>query len=348
MSTKISVALATYNGAKYIEAQLNSFLTQYYLPFELVVCDDGSTDSTLEIVEAFAAVATFPVRIYKNKINLGFSDNFIQCADLCRGDWIAFSDQDDIWLPKKLQKVKEVIDTYASNNLMLICHSADLVNEDLSSTGRRIPDYKFNQIKSKNSHYGFLCIPGFTTTFNAKLLSEINSNKRPRDYFSPDDKKQSHDKWIAMLANITGDIVYISESMALYRRHSSALSGSYNSQTATNRILKSISTGVKYYNFQVDAALDSARSLRDVSGFITDQAKKKNIIAGANKYDELALLCELRVCLYNSKKLPEKIKIFSIMLFKRMYFFDNFCSLGVLSFLKDLAFCFGFIKTTSN
>ncbi len=95
--------MATYNGAKYLEEQLASFVVQSQLP--LVVCDDGSADATLEILHRFAHSAPFPVRIVCNDERLGYGDNFLKAASLCEGDWIAFSDQDDVWLPDKLRQI---------------------------------------------------------------------------------------------------------------------------------------------------------------------------------------------------------------------------------------------------
>ena len=97
----ISIAMATYNGEKYIKEQLQSLSNQTSLPFELVVGDDGSTDATLDILKEFCAHAPFPVRIHQNQANLGFARNFLDTARRCKGDWIAFCDQDDVWLPDK-------------------------------------------------------------------------------------------------------------------------------------------------------------------------------------------------------------------------------------------------------
>src|SRR5581483_5816839 len=99
---RISIAMATYNGGQFIREQLDSLSRQTFLPCELVVCDDGSTDHTLAIVETFAASAPFAVRIHRNKKRLGFGPNFLKAASLCDGEVIAFSDQDDVWLETKL------------------------------------------------------------------------------------------------------------------------------------------------------------------------------------------------------------------------------------------------------
>ena len=341
MSVKISIAMATFNGEKYIQEQLASFVRQTVLPFELVVCDDGSTDNTVSIVKEFAQSASFRVRVYQNPKNLGFSNNFIKCASLCEGDWIAFSDQDDVWLPNKLSKVSHLIETEQLKNCVLVCHSADLVNEDLSPTGRRIPDVLRDQVIPKNGHYGFLCIAGFTTTFSADLLSQIDSSLRPRDYFAPEDKWQSHDKWIAMLANALGDVAYISESLALYRRHPSAVSGSYNAQSAIDRINKSSSVGSSYYKFQAIAATDCASSFRKISALLTDDAKSKNLLVGACQYDALAEICAIRARLYELKNPIDKLRMLFAMSIKKGYWGSRFYSLGTLSFLKDFAFSIG-------
>src|SRR6516165_6563427 len=101
--------MATYNGAHFIRAQLESIAQQTLLPSELVVRDDASSDHTLNIVEQFASHAPFPIRIYRNAVRLGYPDNFMQAAALTTGKWIAFCDQDDIWLSQKLERVAGTI-----------------------------------------------------------------------------------------------------------------------------------------------------------------------------------------------------------------------------------------------
>jgi len=105
----LSVAMCTYNGEQYLQEQLDSIIAQTRLPNEVVVCDDGSTDATLQILDEFQETAPFPVRIYRNGTRLGPTKNFEKAIKLCSGNVIALSDQDDVWMPHKLERLEEVL-----------------------------------------------------------------------------------------------------------------------------------------------------------------------------------------------------------------------------------------------
>src|ERR1700744_3577317 len=94
----ISVALCTYNGEKYIKEQLDSIINQTYTCIEVIIVDDGSTDSTYDIISDYA-LRDNRIKCFKNETNLGFNKNFEKAVSLTSGEYIAISDQDDIWLP---------------------------------------------------------------------------------------------------------------------------------------------------------------------------------------------------------------------------------------------------------
>lgn len=98
---KISIIMATYNGGKFLREQLNSLLYQTKRPDEIIVVDDGSTDNTLVILEEFSNVLN--LSIHTNTIHLGVNGNFEKGLKLCSGDYIMFCDQDDYWLPNKIE-----------------------------------------------------------------------------------------------------------------------------------------------------------------------------------------------------------------------------------------------------
>src|SRR6476620_5065531 len=121
----ISIALATYNGEKYLPAQLQSLARQTRLPTELVVFDDCSTDRTIDIINDFVSRAPFPVRVARNESRLGFVNNFMRAAQACQADLVAFCDQDDVWEPHKLAVMEPVFD---DPDVLLAYHNATLTS----------------------------------------------------------------------------------------------------------------------------------------------------------------------------------------------------------------------------
>ena len=132
----ISIALAAYNGARYVREQLDSFAAQRRLPDELVVCDDASTDGTAEQVECFAKGAPFEVRLERNPRTLTTTPNFEKAISLCRGDLIFLSDQDDVWLPEKLDEMAGHFEAHPEAG-GLVCNGS-VCGPDLESLGHSL------------------------------------------------------------------------------------------------------------------------------------------------------------------------------------------------------------------
>lgn len=121
---KISIAMTTYNGAIFIATQLESIINQTVAPFEVIVVDDCSTDDTWYLLEQYAK--KYPIiHIFKNEKNLGPTKNFEKAVNLCSGDYIALSDQDDIWFENKLEMMLDNI-----GDAMLIHHDAKLIDDN--------------------------------------------------------------------------------------------------------------------------------------------------------------------------------------------------------------------------
>src|ERR1700756_445999 len=104
MTPSISIAITTFNGEKYLEQQLASLDSQTAPPAEIVAVDDCSQDETVCVLERFANRSRIPVRIFKNEANIGYKRNFLRAASLCRGDAVAYCDQDDVWAEQKLER----------------------------------------------------------------------------------------------------------------------------------------------------------------------------------------------------------------------------------------------------
>jgi len=128
---KISVAMATYNGAKYITEQLDSIFKQSQLPDELVVCDDCSVDNTLNILKECAQNAPLEMKIFINEQRLGYSRNFERCMQLCTGEIIFISDQDDVWFTNKIEKIAAI--ARSSGTKQVFVHDALFTDHRLNS-----------------------------------------------------------------------------------------------------------------------------------------------------------------------------------------------------------------------
>jgi len=247
--TGISIAMATFNGAEFLREQLDSLAGQSRPPSEMVVCDDGSTDETVQIVRSFAATAPFQVRIEENDCRLGYADNFLKAASLCSSEWISFCDQDDVWLPHKLARVAQVLT--AAPEILLTTHSAWLVNEDLTPTGRMFPRYRRDCIVDKIEFPLISLSYGFTTTFRAILLRQLDVSNRPLEAgifpMRAVKSSQAHDELVFLLANSLGAKAYISEPLALYRRHHRAVTGRHSVRILGNYSLVTMKTGAKTY-----------------------------------------------------------------------------------------------------
>ncbi len=212
----ISVAMATFNGAKYLNEQLCSLAQQELIPYELVAVDDGSTDATVLQLHQFAQVSPFPVRIYQNKSRLGYGMNFLRAADLCSGDAIAFCDQDDVWLPAKLRRVSDAMTTQQSD---FVAHAADVTDDDLTKTGQRYPEINTDGCwDARQVRVAFY--PGFAIAVSNRFFANIRSLLS-----QPGFAIEAHDELICELAATGWKRCELSESLVHYRQHDANLIG---------------------------------------------------------------------------------------------------------------------------
>src|ERR1700737_4408427 len=130
---RVSIALATYQGERFLSQQLESFLGQTRLPDELCISDDGSTDRTLEIINAFASTAPFPVKSVLSPIRGGVNKNFENEVSHWSGDVILFSDQDDVWLPPHIENLVAPLE--GNSGIVAVASDSEFVDEGLQSAG---------------------------------------------------------------------------------------------------------------------------------------------------------------------------------------------------------------------
>ncbi|QQE87163.1 glycosyltransferase family 2 protein [Azotobacter chroococcum] len=231
---KISIAMATYNGSRYLPEQLDSFLRQTRQPDELVVCDDCSQDGTLDILRRFQQQAPFPVHIYQNERNLGFVRNFEKALSLCSGDILFLSDQDDVWFENRLAIIEQEFSAHPKK--MVVLNDLEITTENLQPTGCR---------KLKNIHD-----LGFRSTY--LITGCCTAIRREwRDIALPIPEVIGHhhiphDMWINKLADLLGTRLIIERPLQFYRRHDNNTSSSpSNNISKTSKLKILISYGLK-------------------------------------------------------------------------------------------------------
>jgi glycosyltransferase involved in cell wall biosynthesis len=131
----ISIVLCCYNGQRFIKQQIDSLLNQTYPNIEIIISDDGSTDGTVQILQEFRSEQR--IQLFFQSTNLGSSQNFEFAVGKTHGDFVAFSDQDDIWLPNKVEKLYSAI----GDSYLVYCDS-ELVNENGDKLNKKISDLR--------------------------------------------------------------------------------------------------------------------------------------------------------------------------------------------------------------
>ncbi|MCR5467570.1 MAG: glycosyltransferase [Lachnospiraceae bacterium] len=205
MEKRISVAVATYNGEKYIKEQIGSILQNLRDGDEIVVSDDGSTDDTLSVIEKMDT-GNVSLKIVKGP-GKGIKQNIGNAIKECSGDYIFLADQDDVWTYEKVS----VVLPFLEEGRHLVVHDAKVVNEDLKK--EIMPSFfeyrgsgsGFLRNMIKNRYMG--CCMAFTNEVREMVLPIP-------------DNIEMHDWWIGVLCDIKyRDTIFIKNKLLLYRRH---------------------------------------------------------------------------------------------------------------------------------
>lgn len=206
---KVSVCMATYNGEKCIKMQLDSILKQLRDDDEVIIVDDCSTDNTLNIIENINDIR---VKVYMNESNLGFLATFNNSINLSTGDIIFLSDQDDIWMNNKIERVLE---TFRNSKADIVFHDAIIVDENMN-----ILYHSFSELRkiSTNTIRNFIfnSYTGCCMAFSSKVKDLILPIPADAIY---------HDRWIGIIGSIFNkNIKFIEENLIYYVRHGNNVS----------------------------------------------------------------------------------------------------------------------------
>lgn len=208
---KVKVLLSAYNGEKYIVQQIDSILGQTYKNIELYVRDDGSKDDTLKALEPYEKSG----RIHLEKgSNVGFVDSFFWLVEHAGdADYYAFSDQDDVWFPNKIEMALERLAGFDDNKPVLYFSNYDFYDGELNFKAHR--EGQKPKMCFRNSMVDCVSL-GFNSVFNKKA-HDLTVEKMPQRF-------TGHDWWMYMLCIGLGEVVYDERPTVKYRRHNNNVS----------------------------------------------------------------------------------------------------------------------------
>lgn len=248
MSVKVSIAMATHNGAAHLREQLASIAQQTRRPDELIVSDDASRDQTREIVLRFADEVAFPVVLLTNDPALGVAGNFTRAIARCRGELIATCDQDDVWMRDKLANL---VVPFADPAVQLAFSDIAICDERAQPTGstqwqRLAFDHAARArfgVEPMEQLLRFNVVTGMAMMFRASL----------RGVVLPVPREWIHDEWIAMLAAAVGRLHPVALPLVAYRQHAQQRIGGARSGVIEQ---------VRYARAHMDAAYMRQMALR--------------------------------------------------------------------------------------
>lgn len=272
---KICIMMATFNGEKYLEKQIESILNQSYSNWQLIVNDDKSTDNTYEILKKYQTLFPNKISIYQNETNSGSAKiNFMDLIKKCPKtfDYYMFSDQDDVWLPDKILKCINILKNFEIDNNKPIAFYSDLivVDKDLNIISNSFYKYinmphklTFNQNLIQNN------VAGCTLFFNNIMLKYLEK-------ITDVEKIYMHDWIISLIGNSFGNLIFINDKQILYRQHENNSVGAKKRNDIKMLNLKNI-----YYDYKNnnEILINQARLFYNLYGY--KLSKEQNDIVRA-------------------------------------------------------------------
>jgi glycosyltransferase involved in cell wall biosynthesis len=218
MSSKISIVMTVYNGERYLREQIRSILGQSYKEWQLLIRDDGSGDTSLDVTKEYAQRYPEKIRLITDRdSNIGVSQNFLRLLSYADTDYIMFCDQDDVWLPDKIEitfnKMREIKEEFGADIPVLIHTDLKVVSKNLNIISDSF--WKFQHLapqkgKSLNRLLVQNVITGCTVMINKTLKDKIK--------LLPE-QTLMYDWWISLIAAAFGKIGYVPTATILYRQH---------------------------------------------------------------------------------------------------------------------------------
>ena len=233
---KVSVAMCTYNGEKFLREQLNSILQQTVSVDEIVICDDRSTDHTFEILKEYQQKYPAKIRLYLNEENLRSVKNFEKAIRLCTNDIIFLSDQDDVWLPEKVETVWNYFEK--NPNIQVVDTNGFGINENSERLDVLTIWDIISIIKNKNSKFDDYKTLAFVSNFATGAAMAFRKEFLQEILPIPVVEQLHHDEWIALMASAQKKFYFLDQKLFKYRSHSQQLAGGVFYQNTPKEIQK--------------------------------------------------------------------------------------------------------------
>lgn len=307
---KISIALCTYNGAKYLEEQLKSLAEQTLKADEIIICDDNSSDNTVNIINRYKD--NLNIKLTLNKVNLGVTKNFEQAISLCSGDIVFLCDQDDVWHKDKIKIMSEKM---IEEKTGICCCDGMVCDENLKQIGAytlwntsglsRIDLNRFSPYSLINNY----CFTGMALCFRKNFTK----------YFMPLSENAVHDEWIAFIISCFSKVSFVNQKLVFYRQHSGQQIG-INSIKSLKEILKFLRA------YKITAMEKETKKFEDLA------FKLKNLEMGTN----LIVAIENKVKHLKCRTDRSRYRLFVLLKEFITGKYSRYSNNGYKAFVKDL------------
>lgn len=304
MDNSVAILMATYNGESYLAAQLDSIRNQSETNWKLYIRDDGSTDDTAHILERYAEQDSRIVIVHDHRGNVGVKSGFWSLLTSVDATYYFFSDQDDIWLPDKLNKSLSCLRESDLNIPTLVHTNLKPVDATLKPLGGKLyPDAGLDK-------------PNVILASNSVTGCTIGINRILRDAICQDDASSMvmHDWWMGIFAAYIGQIKYISDATILYRQHG-------NNQVGTDTSIWSRLRRINAYNAEivrVDQSMIQARAFLKQHSRQLSEAQRQLMSVYSN-INALSFIQRLRACIryqFRKQSVLGTISLWNIIMFK--------------------------------
>lgn len=316
MNEKIDVLMATYNGEKYLKEQIDSILNQTYQNIHLIISDDCSTDKTREILKTYEENERISV-FYQEK-NLGYVKNFEFLLKQVENNLYMLSDQDDFWMPEKIEKSVEKLQ---NENLDLVFGDLEVVDENLNTIYNSFSKFMLldrkikRELNTNKLQYLYNCMTGCTILSKKEFLDKILP-------LPTNSKYMIHDYWMGLVISLNGKVGYLEEPYIKYRQHG-------NNQVGTDKISHKFKKLEQVRNLFIDVKL----------GIFETYVQNPNIFP-----EELQLLNQKALDYFKMLQTKKHFNFKGWSIFYKLYktetflyFIENFVILN-MPFLAKIAF----------